>query len=69
MSFTSPSCTVSITIFAHTGKTGNEIGGEFVSCTLPPEVQKLMCEKGGAQVRVKTVRATVAFPLPTAFDQ
>ena len=28
--------TVSITIFAHTGKTGNEIGGKFVSCTLPP---------------------------------
>ena len=26
---------MSITIFAHTGKTGNEIGGEFVSYTLP----------------------------------
>ena len=33
---TTVNTTVSITIFTHTGKTGNETGGEFVSCTLPP---------------------------------
>ena len=34
---------VSITIFAHTGKTGNETGGELVSCTnltLPESLRK-----------------------------
>ena len=31
---------VSITIFTHAGKMGNETGGEFVSCTLPQKKKK-----------------------------